>query len=365
MPMTTRERFVRTLTGQDVDRVPFMKIFGGTGAAVPRWRHQHPNIVTYIDELLQFDGVYRGWQVAPVATGMYGMPGDVVESESPGEVRIRRGDGALVICLQQGDHGFSHIAEYPARTRDDWQRIKDSWMDPAAPGRFPADWQNYVSLYRQRDYPLQLTCGGVYGFTRTVLGDETLMLAMYDDPDWIQDIVDTYIDMCIGIWKPMVRDVAFDLIECWEDMAYNSGSLISKQHFAQFLAPQFRKIRDFAGNSGIPLLLVDSDGYIMQLAHWMWEAGVNCMYPFEVQAGNDVPTIRTQLPGMGCIGALDKNCMSKGASAIDDELERARLLIRGGRCIPGPDHFVLEDVPFENYERFMRGLRDVVLSEAW
>lgn len=364
--MTTRERFARTLTGQDVDRVPFMKVFGGTNAVVSKWRKQHPNIGTYIDELLQFEGQYRGWQIAPVATGMYGsMPADVVEAQSPDETRVRRGDGSLVVVLHQGDHSFSHTAEYPAKTREDWESIKANWLDPNAPGRFPSDWQNYVTIYRQRDYPLQLTCGGVYGFTRTVLGDETLMLAMYDDPEWIHDIVNTYIDMCIDIWKRMVRDVAFDLIECWEDMAYNSGSLISKQHFDHFLAPQYKKIRDFAGNSGIPLVLVDSDGYIMDLAHWMSEAGVNCMYPFEVQAGNSVPKVRSELPGMGCIGALDKNCMSAGGSAIDDELERARLLIRGGRCIPGPDHFVLEDVPYENYERFMRGLRDVILSETF
>jgi len=27
--MNTRERFVKTLTGEKVDRVPFMKVFGG------------------------------------------------------------------------------------------------------------------------------------------------------------------------------------------------------------------------------------------------------------------------------------------------------------------------------------------------
>lgn len=238
-------------------------------------------------------------------------------------------------------------------------------MNPDDPSRFPAGWEHYVAIFNQRDYPLQLTCGGVYGFARTMLGDETLMLAIYDDPQWVQDIVSTYIDMCISIWKRMVRRVEFDLIECWEDMAYNNGSLISKKHFKEFLAPQYKKIRDFAGNSNIPLVLVDSDGYIMDLADWMFEAGVNTMYPFEAQAGNDVSVIRSKLPQMGCIGALDKNCMSKGGCAIDDELEKARLLIQGGRCIPGPDHFVLEDVPFENYMRFMRGLRNIIVTTKY
>ena len=32
--MNTRERFVGTLTGQEVDRIPFMKVFGGNFAFV-------------------------------------------------------------------------------------------------------------------------------------------------------------------------------------------------------------------------------------------------------------------------------------------------------------------------------------------
>jgi hypothetical protein len=38
------------------------------------------------------------------------------------------------------------------------------------------------------------------------------------------------------------------------------------------------------------------------------------------------------------------------------------MLIPLGKFIPGPDHFVLENVPFENYEYFMRGLKRVILE---
>ena len=359
--MTTRERFVRTITGKSVDRVPFMKIFGGTNAVVPMWKKRYPDIGGYVDELLQFEGVYRGWQRPPVNCGLCGLPEDRIVHESPTEVHIRRGSGALVVHMQRGDHSFKRTAEYPAKTRDDWARIKRDWMDPKDPRRFPSGWDHYVDMYNRREYPLQLTCGGVYGFARNILGDELLMISMYDDPDWVSDIVDTYIVLCIEVWKRMVNGISFDLVECWEDMAYKSGSLISREHFEAFLGPKYRMIREFADDAGIPIVMVDSDGNIMELSHWMHGAGVNCMYPYEVQAGNDFSIIRRELPGMSCVGALDKSCMAKGGNSIDDELERARILIRGGRCIPGPDHFVLEDTPFENYVRFMRGLREIVM----
>ena len=56
--MNHRERFVRTLTGKDVDRVPFIKVFGGTNAIVPRWEQEHPGLSSTIDSILQFEGVY-------------------------------------------------------------------------------------------------------------------------------------------------------------------------------------------------------------------------------------------------------------------------------------------------------------------
>jgi hypothetical protein len=360
--MTTRERFVRVLTGQDADRVPYMKIFGGTNAVVPKWKIQFPNVESYIDELLGFEGKYRGWQIAPVNTGLCGTPPDTVEYQSPSETRIRHGDGSLTVHMHRGDHYFNHTVEYPVKTRDDWQHIKEQWMDPEDLRRFPKDWENYIQLFNQRDYPLQLTCGGVFGFVRTMMGDEAMFYAIYDDSGLIHDIIGTYIDMCLIIWGKMVIDVPFDLIECWEDMAYKSGPLISRRHFTEFLAPQYRRIRDFAGNANIPLVLVDSDGNIMDLAGWMRDAGVNAMYPFEVQSGNDIVAVRGRLTDMACIGGLEKNCMAKGIDAMDSELEKARMLIGQGRCIPGVDHFVLEDVPFENYVYFMRGLRDVIMK---
>ena len=47
--LNTRERFVRTLLGRDVDRAPFIKVFGGDNAIVPAWEKEHPGIGREID----------------------------------------------------------------------------------------------------------------------------------------------------------------------------------------------------------------------------------------------------------------------------------------------------------------------------
>mgnify|MGYP001602747280 CR=1 FL=1 len=49
--------------------------------------------------------------------------------------------------------------------------------------------------YRTRDYPLQLTHGGVCGFARTLMGDEQLLYAMCDAPDLVHAIMEAYTAM--------------------------------------------------------------------------------------------------------------------------------------------------------------------------
>ena len=274
--MTHRERFVRTLTGQPVDRVPFIKVFGGTNAVLPRWEQEQPGLWRDIDRILQFEGVYRGWDTTPVNFGFSqrGQPVVLEENESRA---VRRFAEGTVEVLQKGRDYHHQTIEYPVKTAADWQRIKAVHLQAEDPERFPADWPAYVQKYAQRSYPLQLTHGGVYGFARTLMGDEQLLYAMCDAPELVHEIMAYYTDMVLTIWSKMVKDVEFDLIEFWEDMASKNGSLISPEMFRQFMRPQYQRVAAFARQHNIPIILVDSDGRIDQLAELMHEAGVTAM----------------------------------------------------------------------------------------
>jgi uroporphyrinogen decarboxylase len=359
--MTDRERFVRTLTGRQVDRVPFIKVFGGTNAIRPEWEQDHPGLSREIDRLLKFDGVYRGWGTTPVSFWMTrrGEP-EILEDDDRHTVR-RYADG-MVERLQKGGDYHHQYLEWPVKTRADWERVKEKHLDPDDPERFPSNWAQLVVEYRQRDYPLQLTHGGVYGFARNLMGDENLLYAFYDDPDLVHAIMDGYTDLVLAIWERMVDQVEFDLIEFWEDMASKNGSLVSPALFRAFMRPNYERVAAFARDHRIEILLVDSDGYIDDLAAEMVAAGVTAMYPFEIGAGCDVVAVRQRYPELGMIGGLAKECMIHGRETIDAELERARQYIALGRFIPGPDHFVLSNVTWENYRYFMERLREVVLT---
>jgi len=359
--MTHRERFLRTLAGREVDRVPFIKVFGGTNAHRAEWEKEYPGIGRCIDQVLRFEGPFRGWQVTPVNFDLSNRGAPTTSRRPDGHVIRTWPDGMVEMMAPGAD--FSHqTIEWPVKDRDSWIGVRDRELDPSDPSRFPADWPRYVKEFAARDYPLQLTHRGVYGFTRNLIGDENLAYMFYDDPELVHEIMDYYTDMALGMWTRMCAEVEFDLIEFWEDMASKNGSLISPAAFREFMKPRYAKVARFAERHAIEIILVDSDGNIEGLTELMLEAGVTALYPYEVQAGNDVAKMLDTYPKLGIIGGLDKNCMARGRDAIDREMEKARALIRKGRFIPGPDHFVLSDVTFANYRYFMESLREVVMT---
>jgi uroporphyrinogen decarboxylase len=360
--MNHRERFVRTLTGKPVDRVPFIKLFGGTNAHQPRWEAEYPGIGKVIDQVLQFEGVYRGWDTTDVNFWMCGVGEPAIIEDNETRQVIKHPTG-LVEVKQKGRDFHHQTVAWPVKSPQDWARIKERYFSADDPARFPKDWAEHVTKYRARDYPLQLTHGGVYGFARThLMGDENLMYAFYDEPKMVHDMMDTYTDMILAIWSKLVKEVEFDLIECWEDMASKNGCLISPKTFREFMTPNYRRIAEFARQHKIEIVLVDSDGYTDDLAEVMQEAGVTALYPFEAGAGCHVAEARRRYPELGILGGLAKESMIYGKAEIDKEIEKARQIVRLGRVIPGPDHFVQSDVSWENYRYFMERLRQTVMT---
>jgi len=67
---------------------------------------------------------------------------------------------------------------------------------------------------------------------------------------------------------------------------------------------------------------------------------VNCMMPFEVQAGMDVVALRQQYGNAFCIiGGIDKRALAQDEAAIDAEMERVvPTFLDSGMFIPTLDH---------------------------
>lgn len=375
--MNDRERFLAVCRGKKPDYVPIFGFPGAPGMSggALKWTHQRlietgmPAWVggSYEDwECRDVASWYRYWGTAGplhldfgLARGAPGIKSttriegeyEVVEHES-GAIERQVLDNANVYAMPQ-------FARYSVRDRASWE----FWRERSTPtGSMPsAEMEENCRRFDRRTRPLFIGVGGPYGFLRNLMGPEGLSLALYDDPELVHD-------MCA--WRrEHARKYAFPLIErlrpeavfMGEDLCFNHGLLLSPRHFDEFCGPHYRMVCDCARAAGVAAIAVDSDGNIMEFARLATKYGVNCLYPTEVKAGNDLFVLRRDHPQLICVGWLEKEIINEGnADRIEPEIMRkVPPLLKTGRYFPNGDHGIQPPVTFPNLCRFMRLLHEV------
>lgn len=120
----------------------------------------------------------------PASTNFSALRVDTVDGESPpfnfdlsnrgepetidlgdGRYEQRWQDGTVMVYVKERDYHYQTIRR-PIESMDDWLRLKKNHLDPDDPTRYLADWCQYAAECKDRDFAIQLTHRGVYGFAR-------------------------------------------------------------------------------------------------------------------------------------------------------------------------------------------------------
>jgi hypothetical protein len=359
--MRDGERLVRWLTFQDVDRPPFIQLWSAWGQTFDRWKTETGLLEldrSRLNALYNFD---RGFEVVPVPLGFY-PPFERRIIDDDGEYYIVKDERGITMRQRHDLGSVPGYLEHPVKGPDDWERLKKERLDPDNPGRYTANWDLFNghldrtgSVAQLGDFPY-----GLFGTARDLMGAEALLRGFYDQVDLVKDIMDYLTGFWIRIYERITMHVPVACIHMWEDMAGKTGSLISPDMVRRFIAPNYRRIWDFAQSRSIPLFSVDSDGDVSQIVPAMTEAGVNLFYPFEVQAGCDVEIYRERYPRLGIMGGIDKRALALDRQAIDREIVRAERMLRTGGYVASLDHLVPPDVPWMNHRYYVDRLRQLI-----
>jgi uroporphyrinogen decarboxylase len=192
------------------------------------------------------------------------------------------------------------------------------------------------------------------------LGVENLCVAFCEDAAFVEEMMDANADFIIEIMGKILDFTDIDVFGFWEDMAYKTGPLVSPEMVRKFMLPRYRRVADFLRSRGVEFISLDSDGDISSLIPVWIDAGINILYPFEVQCGMDVLQVRREYGrDLRLWFGADKRCAAQNKKAIDEEISRVLPLVRDGGYIPGPDHSFPPDVSFENYCYFMQKLSEI------
>lgn len=264
------------------------------------------------------------------------------------------------------DSSMPQFIRFPVETREEFRQFRKERFRPNLEERIGPNYKELLSSYKNRDCPLIIIAdrwGGFFGGVRAMVGVERACYLFYDDPAFLEEMMDSIADFLIEMMEQILQYTDVDVFGFWEDMAFKTGPLVGPQLYRKFAYPRYKRVVDFLRSKGVKYISLDSDGNIYSLIPIWLDAGINVLYPFEVQAGMDVVKVRKEFgKELRMWGGIDKRALAKGKEAIDEELRRVEGLVKEGGYIPCPDHSIPPDVSYENYLYFAEKLWELVNS---
>lgn len=368
MVLNNRERFLKTMQFEKVDRPPFIEFLAFWPETIKRWYREGLPATVDINDFFGFDGqIFKQWGIK---IDFYPIPRFVTRTiEETNRYRIyTNGTGVTLKQMKTGALSMPQWLDFPIKDRKSWEQFKQR-LDPIDPRRYPLDWgEELIEHLNRADYlvplginPATANTASFFGWLRDLIGLKNTLYLLYDNPSLIHDMNQFYEYFTIEVLKKAVKNVKFDFVYVWEDMCYKTGPLISPKMFKEFMLPHYKRLTTFLREYGIDIIMVDSDGNIEELIPLWIEGGANVVLPLEVAAGMDAVKLRKKYgKSLSLIGNIDKRALIKGKSAIKEEvMSKVPFLIKQGGYIPCIDHTVPPDVSLENYIYYLDLIKEI------
>ena len=352
-----REQYIAHMHFQDTGRELFCELFGPLKQLEREWRAQGASDAEIDLSAFGFDGV--DYHRLDCKTGAVTSIEPVVLSDSPEETLLRDNYGRM--CkLFKNSATIALPLEYPVRTMDDWLAIKH-WY---AFSENRVDMDALRMAKQRQDAGALILAGMPGGFDepRQLMGEEELCVAFYEQPELIEDMLETMADTALKVFERVCEVVTVDNLCVHEDMAGKSGPLAGPKQIRKFIAPYYRKIWDELSNHGTVLFSQDSDGDMRPVIDAFLDAGVTIMYPFEPGSGMDMVQSRAQYgERLGIKGGIDKYALRGTKEDIRHELEyKLGPSMRSGGVAFGLDHRIPNGVSLEHYRYYVALCREML-----
>jgi uroporphyrinogen-III decarboxylase len=301
--MTSKERFINTLTFKEVDRIPVMEIAAWV-QTVERWHGEglskkvNPQKLFGGNEYFQLEGV-EGPHID--CTTPYPPYDKEILAENDRNIKFIDEMGRTRQALKTGELNGSRLSmdqyiDFPVKDFPSYREYRKRF-EGNYDARYPANWEEVKKYAAATDRPYRLTAPhsstfGFYSMLRNWMGTERLAYMLYDNPELINECLDFLTDFIIHLLKGAVRDIKFDFCYIHEDMCFKNGPLISPHMFKEFFAPRYKKYTQFLRDNGVNLIIVDTDGNFEDLIPLFLECGVDGFGPIEIASGLDPMKIR-------------------------------------------------------------------------
>ncbi len=207
----------------------------------------------------------------------------------------------------------------------------------------------------------------VFTFTWELMGFNNLCFAMYEEPDFVRELMQSLADAQYHAYRGAIDRVGDKIGALFysDDIAHGAGPFMSPDFFRQHLFPTMHRYAKMGQLIGAPFIY-HSDGKLYPVMDDLVEVGVKGIQPLEPKA-MDPLQIKQQWPGKICLmGNIDLDLMSRGTaeqveSHVREKIDRLNV---GGGYMPGVSNTVPDYVNLENYLRMIEVINSYPMEEV-
>ena len=189
-------------------------------------------------------------------------------------------------------------------------------------------------------------------FFLNLLGEEDALINFASDPDFAESVFSDYTDFNLKQLEEVYSaGYTFDALWVFSDLCYKNGMLFSPKFYRERLLPYHRSFFNRAATLDMKVIY-HCDGYIGEFLPLLIDAGVDCVQPLEVRAGNDIRDYIRQYPGkISYMGNINADALASGREVIENEVKNKVLEAKKTRrYIYHSDHSVPDTVSLENFK---------------
>jgi len=359
--MQSRQRVLAALDHREPDRVPIdLGSCGPTGIHVRAYQH-----------LLTVLGIEEEPQIWDIV-GQLAKPSEAVLELVGADVRgIRVGGSAYTPELlsarelldrwgtvwQRPESGLCfNIASYPLQqaTRRDLERYP--WPDGTSPDLVNGLGEQARFLHEETPYAvLGEISGHIFERAQMLRGFDTLLYDMAADQGFAEELFDRILVVEADTVSTFLDAVGpyLDIIAFKDDIAMQSGPVISPRMFRDMIKPRMRKLIDVIRSKTKAKLWFHSCGSVYYAIPDLIELGVEILNPIQVQAV-DMDTARLKQEfgkNLAFWGGIDTQQVLPFGAPEDVRAEVRRRILElasDGGYVLASAHNIEADVPGEN-----------------
>lgn len=197
--------------------------------------------------------------------------------------------------------------------------------------------------------------GGPFLRSTYLRGETQYLIDIARDPSLARAIADKVADHLTAVGVEEIKRWSLQETGIWifDDIAYNTGPMISPVSFERILLPAYRRMVQAYKGAGARYVFFHSDGDIRLFLDMLLDAGIDGINPLEPRANMKVAELRKRYPRLILAGGMDNSgtLINGPAEKIQAEAREIIDVGRDGGVLIGSG-YIGPDVPLENYAAY-------------